>query len=79
MPQTTTVRLKDETLASVNLIATATNRSQSYILQEAVEQYVLRERAVIEQIREGLEAAREGRTLSHKEVRSRLRAKGFNV
>ena len=79
MPQTTTVRLKDETLESVNLIAAATNRSKSYVLQEAVEQYVQRESAVIEQIQQGIKAASEGRTISHKEVKERLRAKGFNV
>ncbi len=79
MRQATTIRLTDETLDSINLLADATDRSKSYLLQEAVEQYVQREKAVIDDIRQGIEAMNEGRTLSHKAVKERLRAKGFNV
>ena len=79
MRQATTVRLNPETLEYITRIANATNRSQSYLLQEAVEQYVQREKAVIDQIQEGVMAKNEGRTVSHKVVKERLRAKGFDV
>ena len=79
MRQATTVRLTGETLECINFIADATNRSKAYLLQEAVEQYVQRERAVIDQIRQGIDAKNEGRTVSHKLVKERLRGKGFNV
>jgi predicted transcriptional regulator len=79
MRQATTVRLTIETLECLNLIAEATNRSRAYLLQEAVEQYVQKERTVIDQILQGVDARNEGRTIAHKVVKERLRAKGFNV
>ena len=79
MRQATTVRLTSETIDDINFLAGTTNRSKSYLLQEAVEQYVQREKAVIDDIRQGLDAMQEGRTVSHKVVKERLRAKGFNV
>lgn len=79
MRQATTIRLSDETLDCINFLADATNRSKSYLLQEAVEQYVQREKAVVDEIRQGLNAMNEGRTVTHKTVKERLRAKGFNV
>jgi len=79
MRQATTVRLTGETLECINFIADATNRSKAYLLQEAVEQYVQRERAVIDQIQQGVDAMNEGRTVAHKVVKERLRAKGFDV
>jgi len=79
MRQATTVRLTSETLECINFLADTTNRSKSYLLQEAVEQYVQREKAVIDAIRQGLDAMHEGRTVSRKVVKERLRAKGFNV
>ena len=79
MRQATTIRLTGETLDCINYLADATNRSKSYLLQEAVEQYVQRERSVVDEIRQGIDAMNEGRTVSHKVVKERLRAKGFNV
>ena len=79
MRQATTIRLTGETLERINFLAEATNRSKSYLLQEAVEQYVQREKAVVDEIRQGIDAMNEGRTVSHKVVKERLRAKGFNV
>lgn len=79
MRQATTIRLTSETLDHITFLANATNRSKSYLLQEAVEQYVQREKAVVDEIRQGLDAMNEGRTVSHKVVKERLRAKGFNV
>lgn len=79
MRQATTIRLSNETLECINFIAKATNRSRAYLLEEAVEQYVQREQLVIEQIQQGIDAMNEGRTVSHKVVKERLRAKGFNV
>jgi predicted transcriptional regulator len=75
----TPVRLTGETLESINFLVGATNRSKSCLLQEAVEQYVQREKAVVGEIRQGLDAMNEGRTVSHKVVKERLKAKGFNV
>lgn len=79
MRQATTIRLSSETVDSINFLAEATNRSKSYLLQEAVEQYVQREKAVINDIRQGINAMHEGQTISHKVVKERLKAKGFNV
>ena len=79
MRQATTIRLTDDTLDCINYLAEATNRSKSYLLQEAVEQYVQREKAVIDEIKQGLDAMNEGRTVSHKVVKERLRAKGFSA
>ena len=79
MTHTTSIRLRDETLDAVDKIATSLNRSRSFVLNEAVTQYVEREKALLDDIEEGLQAAREGRTIPHRAVLERLRAKGFDV
>jgi predicted transcriptional regulator len=46
---------------------------------QAVEQSGQKEKSVIDDIRQGLDAMNEGRTVSHKVVQERLRAKRVSV
>ena len=79
MRQAVTVRLTTDTLERINYLAEATNRPKSFLLQEAVEQYVQREKVIIDEIRQSLDAVNKSRTVSHKVVKERLRAKGVSA
>ena len=78
MRQATTIRLSGETLDCIKFLAETTSRSQSFLLQEAVEQYVQREKMLIDEIQQGIDAMNDGRTVSHSVVKERMKAKGFN-
>jgi predicted transcriptional regulator len=59
------VRLAPETLRKLDMVATATRRTRSFIANEALEAWVDREIEIIEDLRLGLEQARAGKTIPH--------------
>jgi predicted transcriptional regulator len=65
MTTTLSIRLSSETKAQLGLLATATRRSKSFLAAEAVEAYVVRERAIIEGIARGVADMQAGRTVPH--------------
>ena len=63
-----TIRLAPETLQRLDALAAATRRSRSFIANEALEAWIDRESAIIEDIRIGLEEARAGKGVPHERV-----------
>ena len=59
------IRLPAETLRGLDAIAAATRRTRSFIANEALEAWIARESAIIEDIRVGLEEARAGKVVPH--------------
>jgi len=59
------IRLPAETLRRLDAIAAATRRTRSFIANEALEAWIARESAIIEDIRIGLEESRAGKTIPH--------------
>ena len=59
------IRLAPETLQRLDAIAAATRRTRSFIANEALEAWIARESAIIEDIRVGLEEARAGKVVPH--------------
>ncbi|MDC7684167.1 CopG family ribbon-helix-helix protein [Asticcacaulis sp. BYS171W] len=75
MPSTTmTIRVSTDVKARLERLAESTQRSQSWLAGEAVSAYVERELAIVEGIRQGMEDACAGRTVSHEEAMAELQA-----
>ena len=62
---TMTIRLEPELKAKLDILASATRRSRSFLAAEAVVGYVEREMAIIEGIEQGLADMRAGRLAPH--------------
>lgn len=54
--------------AELARLATATGRSKSWVINEALRSFVLNEQQFLAAVEEGKEALREGRTLDHTTV-----------
>jgi predicted transcriptional regulator len=71
-----TVRLTADQVKRLDLLAEKTSRSRSYISAKAIELYVLRETAQIEEIEAGLAEAKAGDFASEAEVAAVLEKYG---
>jgi predicted transcriptional regulator len=71
---TLTIRLPSVTKDRLGQLAAQTNRTKSYLAGEAIAAYVAREMDIITGIERGLEDMRAGRTVSHTDAMTRLRA-----
>ncbi len=63
--QTTSIRLDDEKLARIDRLAAAIDRSRSWVMNQAIEQYLDHEEWFAEAVAEGAEAANHGDLVSH--------------
>jgi predicted transcriptional regulator len=68
------IRLPAETLRHLDAVAAATRRTRSFIANEALEAWIARESAIIEDIRIGLEESRTGKTIPHEQAMRNLDA-----
>jgi|FEC22Drversion2_1045045.scaffolds.fasta_scaffold00951_8 predicted transcriptional regulator len=59
------VRLAPETLRKLDVVAAATRRTRSFIANEALEAWIEREIALIEDLQAGLEEVRAGKGIPH--------------
>ena len=59
------IRLPAETLRRLDAVAAATRRTRSFIANEALEDWIARGSAIIEDIRVGLEEVRAGKVVPH--------------
>ena len=72
---TITVRVSSELRDRLELIARHTQRSKSFLANEAIERFVVSESAAIEGIMQGLEDVKAGRVVSHETAMRQIRAK----
>lgn len=79
MQSVTTVRFDPETRERLDKMAERLNRPRSWIVKEAVAQYLEREIWYLSEVQKGIDDLEAGREVSHEEVAIRLKAKGFNV
>ena len=66
--QTTSIRLEDEKLSRIDRLATAIDRSRSWVMNQAIEQYLDHEEWFAQAVVEGVEAADRGDLVSHGEA-----------
>jgi predicted transcriptional regulator len=71
---TMTIRLGTDVKEKLDRIASATNRSRSYLAAEAVASYVDRELEIIEGIRRGLADIDAGRLVAHDDAMDEIDA-----
>lgn len=70
-----TTRVDDETLALVDRISKAHNRSRAWFVARAVEEAARREAQFLAFVQEGIDAADRGELIPHEEVFDRVRAR----
>jgi predicted transcriptional regulator len=67
-PRTISFRIAPEKVAALDLIAKAMDRDRSYLLNEAVENYLSEQQRFAAMVEKGREDIRNGRTFDHEEV-----------
>jgi predicted transcriptional regulator len=67
-PRTISFRIDAEKVAELDAIAKTMDRDRSYLLNEAVGNYLSEQRRFAAMVDEGLEDIHAGRTFSHEEV-----------
>lgn len=72
----TTIRLSDETRAQVDKFAKLTRRSRSFVIQEAVENYLKDRIEYIEGIEQALNEVKSGYGHSHAQVKAWVKTLG---
>ena len=70
-----TVRLSDEMLEQLDELAGAMDRTRTWLVNDALEQYLAAERQWLEDIREGMAEAERGELIPHEEVMEEMRTK----
>ncbi len=71
---TLTVRVSSQVKKRLGRLAAHTKRTKSYLAGEAIADFVDRELAIVEGIKQGLEDMHAGRVVPHKAAMRRLRA-----
>jgi len=66
--RTISFRIPSEKVAALDLIAKAMDRDRSYLLNEAVENYLSEQRRFAAMVEEGLEASRRGELIDDEEA-----------
>jgi predicted transcriptional regulator len=74
--KTISFRADAEKIAALDSLAAAQDRSRSYLINQAVANYVELHAYQDALVRQGLEEMREGRVTGHEEVVKRLQRKG---
>lgn len=69
------ITIRTAKVAEIDALATAMDSSRDEIVNQAIEQYLTANAWQIERIREGIEAAREGRTMPAENVFADIAAK----
>lgn len=71
--QTTSIRLDSEKLARLDRLAAAIDRSRSWVMNQAIEQYLDYEEWFAQSVREGIASADRGELTPHDEVMAEAR------
>ncbi len=74
--KTVTARVRPDTVASLDELAAAQDRDRSYLINEALEQYVAHRRWMVEETRRAVAEADAGDFLSDEEAEAFMRELG---
>jgi len=75
----TTVRVDEEILERLDGFALACGRSRAWVIKDALQRYLEYETWFAGEVEKGREDVAAGRTVSHDEVKTRLRGLGLRV
>ena len=67
--RTTSIRLEDDVLERLDRLAGSLSRPRSWMISQAIQRYLDYEEWFAESVQEGIQAADEGRTAEHTDVR----------
>ncbi len=71
---TLTVRMSPTTKAKLTALANRTDRSKSYLANDAIERYLERELGIVEGVERGLADMEAGRLVPHDDAMTQIRA-----
>jgi predicted transcriptional regulator len=74
--KTISFRMKSDTVDTLDELADTMDRDRTYLLNEAVERYLELNEYHIKLIKKGLRAAKEGKLVSHAEVKKMINKMG---
>lgn len=77
--QSVSTRLSTDTIARLEEVANYRQCTRSDIVKEAVEGYLNSMKWLQEAVQQGLDDLKNGRTVSHEEVKESIKRLGFNV
>jgi len=69
---TITAQIPDEMAAELTQIAEEEGRSKSWVVKEAMAEYIVKQHDLRQMTLEGLQAAREGKLIPHEEILKEL-------
>ena len=72
-PRTISFRLDEDKLKALDGLAETIDRDRTYLLNEAVSNYLELQAYQVRLIQEGLKAVKEGRTIGTSELRTKIR------
>ncbi len=79
MQTTTTVRLEQSVINELDSLATKLDRPRSWVIKEAINQFIADDVAFRRAVQEGIDDVQAGRTVPHEKVVSRIRKMGIDV
>ena len=79
MQTVTTIRLDQETLGNLDAMAASLGRPRSWVVKEAVRQYLEYETWFRQEVQKGQDAVTAGQTVSHADVKNAIRELGVHV
>ena len=71
----TGVRMRPELVARVDELARSMDRSRNWLIGKAVEEFVEREKWMLEALDEGIRAADQGKLIPHEKIKRRWKAR----
>jgi predicted transcriptional regulator len=70
--RTVSFRIASEKVEQLDALAKSMDRDRSYLLNEAIDDYLAYQRECVEKIEKGLEDIRQGRVIDHEVVMQRI-------
>jgi predicted transcriptional regulator len=67
-PRIVSFRIAPEKVAELDTLAKAMDRDRSYLINEAVENYIAEQKRFVAMVQEGMEASRKGELIDDEEV-----------
>ena len=77
--KTTTIRMDDKTLNRIDSMAKSLSRSRTWIINQAIEQFLSYEEWFVREVENGLEEMRDGDFASPEEITARFQKWGANA
>jgi len=77
--KTTTIRMDDEMVSRIDAMAEHLNRSRSWLINQAVDNFLSHEEWLVKEIEDGLAEAKRGEFATDREIAAQFKKWGVNA